>query len=212
MWQISDLEQDTRLDGVVSAGQRVARFIRPGKVRDVLHGVWLGHPLHPMLIQATIGTWLSASILDFAGGDQRAARRLVTAGLAVAAPAALAGAADWSEQHEQQMRVGVVHAAGTIAAAALYGTSLIARGPRAGRLLRLAGLAAVSASGLLGGHLSFRLAGGRESRGRGRASGEARLAAPDGGGRPARGQGSTPDARRGPGRGRPAQGRGARAG
>jgi nitrite reductase/ring-hydroxylating ferredoxin subunit/uncharacterized membrane protein len=160
MWQISDLEQDTRLDGAVSAGQRVARFIRPGKVRDVLHGVWLGHPLHPMLIQATIGTWLSASILDFAGGDQKAARRLVTAGLAVAAPAALAGAADWSEQHEQQMRVGVVHAAGTIAAAALYGTSLIARGPRAGRLLRLAGLAAVSASGLLGGHISFRLAGG----------------------------------------------------
>ena len=154
------LEQDTRLDGAVSAGQRVARFIRPGKVRDVLHGVWLGHPLHPMLIQATIGTWLSASILDFAGGDQKAARRLVTAGLAVAAPAALAGAADWSEQHEQQMRVGVVHAAGTIAAAGLYGTSLIARGPRAGRLLRLAGLAAVSASGLLGGHISFRLAGG----------------------------------------------------
>ena len=83
MWQISDLEQDTRLDGAVSAGQRVARFIRPGKVRDALHGVWLGHPLHPMLIQATIGTWLSASILDFADGDQKAARRLVTAGLAV---------------------------------------------------------------------------------------------------------------------------------
>ena len=38
--------------------------------------------------------------------------------------------------------------------------SLITRGPRAGRLLRLAGLAAVSASGLLGGHISFRLAGG----------------------------------------------------
>ena len=73
MWQISHLEQDTRLDGAVSAGQRVARFIRPGKVRNVLHGVWLGHPLHPMLIQATIGTWLSASILDFAGGDQKAA-------------------------------------------------------------------------------------------------------------------------------------------
>ncbi len=33
-------------------------------------------------------------------------------------------------------------------------------GPRAGRLLRLAGLAAVSVSGLLGGHISFRLPGG----------------------------------------------------
>src|SRR2546429_5412988 len=151
MWQISHLEQDTRLDGAVSAGQRVARFIPPGKVRDVLHGVRLGHPLHPMLIQATIGTWLSASILDFAGGDQKSARRLAAAGLAVAAPAALAGAADWSEQHEQQMRVGVVHAAGTIAAAGLYGTSLITRGPRAGRLLRLARLTAGSARRALRG-------------------------------------------------------------
>ena len=45
-------------------------------------------------------------------------------------------------------------------AVGLYGASLASRGPRAGRLLRLAGLAAVSVSGLLGGHISFRLAGG----------------------------------------------------
>src|SRR3984893_9470400 len=121
MQLISRLEQNSRLDGVVSAGQRVARFIRPGKVRDVLHGVWLGHPLHPMLIQATIGTWLSASILDFTGGDQKAARRLAAAGLAVAAPAALAGAADWSEQHEQPMRGGGVAAAGEVGRARLSG-------------------------------------------------------------------------------------------
>ena len=160
MQLLSRLEQDRRLDGVVAAGQRAARVIRPGKVRDALHGVWLGHPLHPVLIQAPVGAWLSASILDFTGGDEKAARRLVTAGLTAAVPAALAGAADWSKQHEQQMRVGVVHAAGNVAAAGLYGASLIARGPRTGRLLRLAGLAAVSASGLLGGHISFRLAGG----------------------------------------------------
>ena len=85
---------------------------------------------------------------------------LVAAGLIAAVPAAVAGAADWSEQHEQQMRVGVVHAAGNIVASSLYGASLLSRGPRLGRVLRLAGLAAVSASGLLGGHISFRLAGG----------------------------------------------------
>src|SRR2546430_6408174 len=155
MWQISHLEQDTRLDGAVSAGQRVARFIRPGKVRNVLHGVWLGHPLHPMLIQATIGTWLAASILDFAGGDQKAARRLVTAGLAVAAPAALAGAADWSEQHEQQMRVGVGHAAGTFAAARVFRASLITRRPRAGPLLRAGRLGGGPARGVLRGDNSL---------------------------------------------------------
>jgi nitrite reductase/ring-hydroxylating ferredoxin subunit/uncharacterized membrane protein len=157
---ISRLEQDSRLDGAVSAGQRVARLIRPGKVRDVLHGVWLGHPLHPVLIQVTTGAWLSASILDFTSADDRAARRLAAAGIGAAVPAALAGAADWSEQHEQQMRVGVIHAAGNIVAVGLYAASLARRGPRAGRVLRLAGLAAISASGLLGGHISFRLAGG----------------------------------------------------
>src|SRR5690242_6076477 len=105
---ISRLEQDSRLDGAVSAGQRVARLIRPGRVRDALHGVWLGHPVHPILVQATAGAWLSASILDIIGADEKASRRLVVAGMTAALPAALAGAADWSEQHEQQMRVGVV--------------------------------------------------------------------------------------------------------
>ena len=159
MQLISRLEQDSRLDKVVSAGQRVARLIRPGKVRDGLHGVWLGHPLHPVLVQAPVGAWLSASIVDVLG-DHRSARRLAAAGLTAAVPAAVAGAADWSEQHEQQMRVGVVHAAANLVAMSLYGASLLTRGPRLGRALRLAGLASVAASGLAGGHISFRLAGG----------------------------------------------------
>ena len=116
---ISRLEQESRLDAAVSAGQRVARLIRPGKVRDALHGVWLGHPVHPMLVQATTGAWLSASILDLTGAGEKAARRLVAAGIGAAVPAALAGAADWSEQHEQQMRVGVIHAAGNEIATAV---------------------------------------------------------------------------------------------
>jgi nitrite reductase/ring-hydroxylating ferredoxin subunit/uncharacterized membrane protein len=157
---ISRLEQESRLDRLVSAGQRAARLIRPGKLRDTLHGVWLGHPLHPMLIQAPVGAWISAGILDLTRGDEQAARQLVAAGVIAAAPAALAGAADWSEQHERQMRVGIVHAAGNAVALSLYGASLVPRDPRLSRALRLTGLAAVSVSGLLGGHISFRLAGG----------------------------------------------------
>jgi hypothetical protein len=114
----SRLEHESRLDKAVSAGQRAARLIRPGKVRDGLHGVWLGHPMHPVLVQAPVGAWLSASIVD-AFGDPRSARRLTAAGLAAAVPAAVAGAADWSEQHEQQMRVGVLHAAANIVAMGL---------------------------------------------------------------------------------------------
>jgi hypothetical protein len=50
MQLISRLEQNSSLDKVVTVGQRVARLIRPGRLRDGLHGVWLGHPLHPVLV------------------------------------------------------------------------------------------------------------------------------------------------------------------
>ena len=157
---IDRLEHAARLDPVVSAGQRVARLIRPGRVRDALHGVWLGHPLHPLLAQAATGAWVSASVLDLAGGREDEARLLTAAGVAAAVPAVLAGATDWSEQHEQQMRVGVVHAAGNALALGLYAASLAVPGPRPARWLRLGGLATATAAGYLGAHLAYRLAGG----------------------------------------------------
>jgi hypothetical protein len=98
--------------------------------------------------------------VDFAAADETAARRLAAAGLAAAAPAIAARAVDWSEQHEQQMRVGVLHALANATAVSCYGVSLLVRSRRASRGLRLAGLAALGAGGILGGHLSFRLAGG----------------------------------------------------
>jgi nitrite reductase/ring-hydroxylating ferredoxin subunit len=160
---ISDLERATTLDRLVGLGQRAARLIPRGGARDFLHGVWLGHPLHPVLAQVPAGAWLSASLLDgWPGGGRdagQASRRLVVLGLAASLPAALAGAADWSEQHEQQMRVGIVHVVANASAAVLYTASLLAR-PGGARVLRLTGLAAAGAGGLLGGHMSFRLAGG----------------------------------------------------
>ena len=156
----SRLEQATSLDPAVSAGQRAARLIRPGRIRDALHGVWLGHPLHPVLAQAAAGAWLSASVLDLSPGQEAASGLLTFAGLSAAVPAALAGAADWSEQHEQQMRVGVIHALGNALAIGLYSASLTVRGRRRRQVLRLCGLLSASGAGLLGGHLAFRLAGG----------------------------------------------------
>jgi len=160
MLLIDRLEKAAPLDPVVSAGQRVVRLIRPAKVRDALHGVWLGHPLHPVLAQATVGAWVSASVLDFAGGRDDDARLLTAVGVAAAVPTALAGATDWAEQHEQQMRVGVVHAAGNVLALGLYAASLAAPGSRRARWLRLGGMATATAAAYLGGHLAYRLAGG----------------------------------------------------
>ncbi|HZE33159.1 MAG TPA: DUF2231 domain-containing protein [Actinoallomurus sp.] len=133
---MSRLETITALDRVIGPAQKAVRALKPGRVRDLLHGVRLGHPVHPLLVQAPIGAWMSAGVLDLLRGEDRAARRLVAFGLVASAPAALAGAADWSEQHEQQMRVGVVHALVNTAAAGLYGGSLVVRTRRAGLLLR----------------------------------------------------------------------------
>ena len=160
MQTISRLEQATGLDRVIAASQRVVRKLGPGRARDALHGVWLGHPLHPVLVQAPVGAWLSAAVLDLFPHGEQGSRRLVAFGLIASAPAALAGAADWSEQHEQQMRVGVVHAAANITASSLYAASLAVPGRRAGKALRFAGLITAGVGGLLGGHISFRQAGG----------------------------------------------------
>ena len=52
--------------------KRVARSLRPGRLRDGLHGVWLGPRRIRCLVQAPIGV---GGVLDLPGGKQ-AARRL----------------------------------------------------------------------------------------------------------------------------------------
>ncbi|MEV5754234.1 Rieske (2Fe-2S) protein [Actinoallomurus sp. NPDC052308] len=157
---LSRLENAEVLDRAVAPGQKAARRLRPRAFRDILHGTWWGHPVHPMLVQASVGAWLSAGVLDLRPGNDRAARRLAGFGLLASAPAVLAGLTDWAEQHEQQMRVGVVHAATNTAAIGLYGASLATRAAGRSRALRYAGLTAAGLGALLGGHISFRQAGG----------------------------------------------------
>lgn len=149
---------------------RPAEFLRgvwahvpDGAVQDALHGVPIGHPAHPLLVQVPIGTWVSATILDFLPRTGPASAALIAVGLGAAVPAAAAGAADWAAARPRQQRVGLVHAACNVAGVGLYGASLAARllrRPRSGRVLALAGMAMVSAGGFLGGHLSYRQATG----------------------------------------------------
>jgi nitrite reductase/ring-hydroxylating ferredoxin subunit len=157
------LEELRGLDAVVARLQRVVRGLPLGAGRDVLRGTWLGHPLHPSLVQVPVGAWTSAAVLDLVPGQRRAATVLIAVGLAGAVPAALAGWVDWSEQHERQLRVGVVHAGTNATGVLLYSGSLLAglRGNRAlGRALGFAGLTTVALGGVLGGHLAFRQAAG----------------------------------------------------
>lgn len=160
---IDALEGQERLDGLAENVRRAVRALPLGRGRDVLHGLWLGHPLHPVLVQLPLGAWTSAAILDLLPGESRAARRLVTVGLVSVGPAALAGWVDWAEQRPRQARVGLVHAAVNVAAVAAYAGSLRARlrgHGTLGRALGFAGLGIASAGGLLGGHLTYRQAAG----------------------------------------------------
>ena len=161
---IDRLEDAHWLDSLAGALRTaVTAVVRSPAVRDVLHGVPLGHPLHPTAVQVPIGAWLSAGVLDATGRAPDASRFLVGLGALSALPAAVAGAADLSQLRPQQSRIGVVHAGANVVAVALYTASYLQRrGGReaSGRLLGFLGLAVVSASGFLGGHLSFRKAAG----------------------------------------------------
>jgi len=148
-----------RLDGVIRPVRgAVNKLMRPQAVKDALHGVWLGHPVHPPLAQVPLGAWMSAGLLDALPGNRKQATLLIATGLAAAVPTAASGAADWSESEIGQQRVGAVHAVMNTAAVALYVGSLIARARgdhRLGRRLAYGGLGLASSSAGIGGHLAY---------------------------------------------------------
>ena len=157
------LEDAKQLDPVAEkVGGVVARLLPPGPVKDALHGRWLGHQLHPLLVALPIGMWSGASLLDFTAGrdGQRSAQRLVGAGFLLVAPTAAAGWADWSElgAFQRPKRVGLVHAGANNLAATLYAASWLARhnGNHArGRALAVVGASALTVGGYLGAHLAY---------------------------------------------------------
>ena len=141
-----------------TARTAVNKVLRPQAVKDLLHGTWLGHPLHPVLAMVPVGTWLSAGILDLVPPTRPAATALISTGVAASLPAAMAGAADWSEQDDAVRRLGAVHAVANVAALGLYVGSLVARAKgngTLGRALAYSGLGLAGGSAAIGGHMSY---------------------------------------------------------
>lgn len=150
------------LDGIDDALRPLARRLidRPGR-RDLLHGRWLGHGVHPLMTDFPLGMWTSATVLDLIGGPQSrpAARRLVALGVVSAVPTAVTGLAEWAAiDSRRDRRTGVLHALVNSAALACYTASWLARrrGRRAtaGTGWALLGGVAASAGGYFGGHLT----------------------------------------------------------
>jgi nitrite reductase/ring-hydroxylating ferredoxin subunit/uncharacterized membrane protein len=161
------LERLASLEAVDGPAKKLAKQIRslksPPKVNEALSGTWLGHPVHPLLIVLPLGSWTSAVLLDWLGGKdaETAADLLVGAGLATALPTVATGYSDWADSEpasDTVRRIGAVHSLFNASAATLFGASLAARAAGArgrGKLLGLAGFAAVGVGGYLGGHLTY---------------------------------------------------------
>ena len=162
------------LDPVSDAVTKAVKAVEPRWLADVLHGTWLGHPLHPVLAEVTLGTFVGTGVLDalaLAGlvpdeledGVDAAATALSSTGLAAALPTIAAGWTDWSDLRTEQKRLGLVHASGNYVATGLLLASVVSRvrGRRQrGRWLGVAALAVSSLGAALGGHLSYRWAAG----------------------------------------------------
>jgi len=161
------LERLASLEAVDAPAKKLAKAVRnlkaPAKVNEALSGTWLGHPVHPLLILLPMGSWTSAVVLDWLGGEdaETAASLLVGTGLASAVPTVATGYADWADTepgNDPVRRIGIVHATFNATAVGLFGASLAARlagSPGRGKLLALLGLGSVTVGGYLGGHLTY---------------------------------------------------------
>jgi nitrite reductase/ring-hydroxylating ferredoxin subunit len=138
---------------------------RGRQIKNAVHGGWLGHPVHPVLVDVPMGAWATALVLDTADartndpGYRRSANVAVAVGLAGGIGAALTGLTDWSETDGRPRRLGLLHGLLNLTAVSLYATSLLVRrddSRRLKRACRLAGFIATCAAGYLGGVLIYR--------------------------------------------------------
>ena len=140
------------------------RFSGGQKLKNLLHGTWLGHPLHVVLTDVPIGAWTAAVVFDAAESmsGRRAYRfaadAAVTVGLVGAIGAAATGLTDWQDIDPPARRIGLVHGLLNLMSATLFGSSLIARRRRSrssGRDLAALGYALSMIAAYLGGNLVY---------------------------------------------------------
>jgi len=156
--QLSEQLQPLVLDAFKAAGPAGRQ------VKNILHGTWLGHPLHPALTDVPVGAWTAAFALDamesISGRKELGAGAdvAIAVGLVGAAGAAVTGLTDWAETGGTARKVGLLHGILNVGATALYTTSLVLRRKKkrsAGLGFAMLGYAISSAAAYLGGHLVF---------------------------------------------------------
>ena len=134
------------------------------QIKNILHGVWLRHPLHPVFTDLPLGAWTTGLVLDAVASrnDDRhledAADIAIAVGLAGAAASAVTGLTDWSETSGRARRKGLIHGLLNVTATTLYATAFALRknGSRAaGSRCALAGYTIAIGAAWLGGDLVY---------------------------------------------------------
>lgn len=135
------------------------------RISNLLHGTWLGHPLHPALTSVPMGavtttvTMDAVSVLPGRAAHLRDASRFALGvGIVSSIGVAATGLTDWQHTHEQSRRIGLVHGFLNTIATGLYAASWWDR--RRGRHRRGAAASALGygltlGGGYLGGTLVF---------------------------------------------------------
>ena len=129
-------------------------------IKNLLNGVWLGHPLHPAITDVPIGAFVAAFVLDLLG--QRAgATAAIGVGIVFMLLAALAGYADYIDLEGRTQRFGTIHSSLMLVALVFYLASFVMRlgaVPSAAEVwLAVVGLVIVVGSAYVGGELVYNL-------------------------------------------------------
>lgn len=164
---LAGIENSTRIDAIANplakAVHETLEHAEP--LKNALHGVWLGHPLHPVLTDIPVGAWTTVAVLDATAGSrgmygyEQAAETAIAVGLAGAVGSAVTGLTDWSETDGGSRRLGLIHGLINLTATSFYVASLLARRRgqhTAGRGYSAVGYALVMAGAYLGGSLVYK--------------------------------------------------------
>jgi nitrite reductase/ring-hydroxylating ferredoxin subunit/uncharacterized membrane protein len=155
---LDDIADDVqpKVQEAVAAGGTTAR--------DVLDGVWLEAPLHPVLTDVPVGAWTAALVfdgLDIATGKEpvrHAADASLVFGTLGALGATVTGLSDWRYLSGGSRRMGVAHGLLNTIGMVLSIVSIILRASgrrNAGRLTFLTGYSISGMAAHLGGELSY---------------------------------------------------------
>ena len=139
-------------------------------LKNVSHGTWFGHPVHPAATDIPVGAWIGTLILDIIWLIERnaapdtakalalASNILVIVGLAGAVLSVLTGTIDWNDTYGKERRVGITHGIVNTIATLVYVVALVLRltgGQFPGFIVSTVGLLILLLGAYLGGEMVF---------------------------------------------------------